>query len=200
MFKMKMRPIHWKKGFTLTELQIASIILVIMLAAALSLYVYYWHTVAMGNNVLDVYSNSRMAMEWMAKDIRAAAQVVSSRGSYTTSDNCIVLQVSSINASGDIIGSHYDYIIYRLQNGNLFRVIDPDALSSRRSENRAVAHYCTSLVFSSQGLTLSHIINLSTINTVGIYLPLNKTMISLSGTENENLSIVPTTIVRMRNK
>lgn len=181
------------------ELQFSLLIGVIVLAAAVSLYLFYWRTFVIGNAILDVYTNSRIAAEWMVRDIRSAAQVVPSHDTYTTTDNSIVLQIPSIDSSGDVIGSHYDHIIYQLQDSDLYRIVKKDSSSARQEENRAIAHYCTSLNFSSGGVTLSEVPNLSAINEIGIYLPLNKTTLALGGGEGE-VSITPTTVIRMRNK
>jgi Tfp pilus assembly protein PilW len=189
-----------KNGFTLIELQIAACISLITIAAAISLYLFYWRTFVIGNAALDVYSNSRIAIGLMARDIRCASQVVTNHGSYTTSNNTLVLQTPSINANGDTIPSHYDFITYKLQGSDLYKIAEVDASSARPAQNSAVAHYCTSLAFSSGGVGLSHISNLSTINTVAVYLPLNKVTVSISGAGTGNASISPTTIIRMRNK
>lgn len=178
----------------------ASAIIIIALSAVLSLYLFSWRSFSVGNTLLDVYSNSRNASGWLTRDIRCAAQVVSSHGSYTTTDNTIVLMVPSIDASNQIISAHYDYIIYRLQGTDLYRIVQKDALSSRANSNGVIAHDCADLAFSSNGAGLSTIANLSTVNTVSIYLPINKMALSLSGTGTQTASISPTTIVRMRNK
>ncbi len=188
------------KGFTLLELQVASAIALITLSAVLALYLFSWRSFTIGNPLLDVYSNSRNASGWLTRDIRCAAQVVSSHGSYTTTDNSIVLMVPSIDSLGEVISPNYDYIIYKLQDTDLYRIVQKDASSSRANENRAIAHYCDSLTFSSGGVALSNIGNLSTVNTVAIYLPINKSTISLSGAGTVNESINPTTVVRLRNK
>ena len=195
------------RGFTLVELQVASFISLVILLAILSLYLFSLHSFTAGNTILDVYANSRNAIGWMMKDIRCAKQVVSSvpitgdpSHSYYTTDNSIVLMVPSIDASGNVISPCYDYIIYFLQGGDMRRIVQKDPLSARKAENRIIASYCSSLVFSSGGDTLSDIANLSTINTVAIYLPINKVTISLSGSGEMTESITPTTIVRLRNK
>ena len=193
-----------KRGFTLVDLQFAVVIGALTLVAALSLYTFYWRTFVIGNTVLDVYSNSRIALEMISRDIRWATQVEESYTSggttYTTGDNVLVLMVPSIDASDNCIPSTYDYIIYQLQSGNLYRIVCKAASSARLSENRIVARYCTSLTFSCGGVTLSNIANKSTINNVDIYLPLNKTVLSLSGQGQAIESMYPTTIVKLRNK
>lgn len=187
-------------GFTLVELQLASLVAIIVLSAIIALYIFSWRSFTIGSALLDVYANSRNASGLLTRDIRNASQVVPSHGSYTTTDNSIVLMVPSIDASKAIISAHYDYITYRLQNTDLYRIVEPDALSARQSENSIIARYCYSLTFSSGGTTLSNIANLSTVNTVAIYLPINKSTISLGGSGTGTESITPTTVVRLRNK
>jgi len=195
------------KAFTLVELQMASVIALITLLAIMSLYTFSWKNFTIGNNILDVYSNSRNAAGWLTRDIRSAAQIISSYSSYTTTDNRIVFTVPSIDSSGNVISSHYDYFVYQLAGTNLWRTIVKDGLSVRRNEtNRIIARYCSSLIFStwdplqSKNVTMSKVTNLSTINTVAIYLPINKSTISLGGGGGEIASINPTTIIRLRNK
>ncbi len=189
-----------RKAFTLAEFQIASLITILVITAALSLYVFYWRTMIISNTILDVYSNARVAVELMARDIRWAAQVVPSHGSYTTGDHSIVLQLPAIDNQGNSIRSHYDYVTYRLQGTDLYRIVEKDASSSRAAENRPIAKYCASLTFSSGGTPLSQITNLSTINTVSIYAPLNKTALSLTGSGLFTADATPTTTIRLRNK
>lgn len=188
------------KAFTLVEVQVALFVAFITLLAALCLYIFSWRNFTTGSALLDVYANSRNASEWLTRDIRCAAQVVPSYGSYATTDNSIVLMVPSINASGQVISSHYDYIAYLLQGSDMYRIVQKDALSSRPNENSVKARYCASLTFSSGGVTLSNIANLSAVNTVAIYLPINKSTVSLSGAGQEVESITPTTVVKLRNK
>jgi len=188
------------KGFTLIELQVASFVSMVVLLAILTLYVFALRSFTTGDALLDVYANSRNAIGWMMKDIRCAKQVIASHGAYTTTDSSIVLMVPSIDSSGNVISPCYDYITYRLQGSDMYRIVEKDPASARLAENRIIAKYCSSLVFSSGGNTLSSIGNLSTINTVAIYLPLNKATISLAGGNIINQSITPTTTVRLRNK
>lgn len=210
------------KGFTLIELQIAATIALITLSAVLALYLFSWRSFAIDNTLLDVYSNSRNAFGWLTRDVRCAVQIVSGYDSYITTDNSIVLMVKSIDVNGEVISPNCDYIIYELhdaaQGKDLYRIVKTDASSSRAEESRVIAHYCDSLAFSSlydpdgsggeegemkglsfyDGTTPERM--LSTINTVSIFLPINKYTASLSGTGTQTALINPTTMVRMRNK
>jgi len=188
------------KGFTIAEIQVALFIAVIILLAATSLYIFYWRTFIIGNTYLDVYSNSRVAIDRIARDIKWSAEVAANYGGYATSDDTIVLKVPSLNAQGSVITAHYDHVIYRLQGSDLYRIVQIDALSSRKNENRVIARHCKPLTFSSGGVTLSHITYLSTVNTVAVTLPINETMISLSGKGTQTAQLTPTTVIRLRNK
>jgi hypothetical protein len=174
----------------------------------------------MGNALMDVYANSRNASSWLTRDIRCAAQVVSSYTSgttYTTSDHVIVLMVPSIDAAGSVLSSYYDHIVYKLQGTDLYRIVIKVAASSRANDNRIIAHNCESLTFSSlykpsadestwamKTLSFyngsSDAKKLSTINTISIYLPINKSTVSLSGMGTADELLNPTTVVRLRNK
>ena len=188
------------KGFTLVEIQVASAIVLMVLSAVFAMYLFSWRSFTIGNTLLDVYSNSRNASGWLTRDIRCAAQVIPSYSSYATTDNSIVLMVPSIDENNEIISPCYDYIIYNLQGTDLHRIVDKDVLSSRVAGDNVVAHNCEGLTFSSNGVGLSGVGNLSTVNTVSIYLPINKSSISLSGAGEQVASINPTTVVRLRNK
>ena len=191
-----------KTGFTLVEIQVALGITFIIFLAVFSLYILYSKTFKAGSTVLDTYSNSRIAIALISRDIRCAAQVESSHGAYTTTDSSVVLKVPSVDAAGNVISVQYDEIIYRLQGVDLYRIAIPSAASARPAENRAVAHNCGSLIFSSGGVTLSNIgsANLSDINTVAVCLPINKMILSLSGTGMVTESTIPTTVIKLRNK
>jgi len=190
-------------GFTLVELNIASFIVLLVSVAVFSLYISVWRNLARGNAYLDSYAGSRNASGWMMRDIRSAAQVVeqypsTGTATYETGDHVIVLRAPSINSFGQMISPGLDYIIYRLQDGDLYRIVYADTSSSRTNENRSIARYCTSLTFSSEGATLSNVPNLSTVNTIAIYLPINKSNTTLGETATEKIN--PTTVIRLRNK
>jgi len=197
-----MNKMKTKKGFTLVEIQVAALVTFIVFMAALSLYIAYYKIFVTGNTILDVYANSRIAVALIAKDIRWAAQVEANSGSYTTTDSSIVLKVPSIDNTGKIISAKYDEVVYKLQGKDLYRIVIPSAVSSRASSNRAVAYNCASLTFSSGLKLLSQIggANLSDVNTVAISLPINETIISLSGAKMVTESMTPTTVVKLRNK
>lgn len=132
----------------------------------------------------------------------------------------IVLMVLSIDKNGDSIldssgqiAPYYDYIVYQLQGSDLNRIVQIDSKfntlgdphyqqNGRNNEAKVMAHYCASLTFSFWDALGNKVTNLDpgTADIVAIYLPINKTTLSLSGTGIESESINPTTKVRLRNK
>ncbi|GEM_PF-2233524 len=208
------------RGLSLIELQVSAAIALITLLAAACLYIFYWRTFVIGNNMLDVYSNSRVAIALISRDVRSATQIVeqypdTGTALYQTSDNVIVLKVPSVSAAGSMLATGCnDHIIYMVQGSNLYQIIKPySAGLMRKDTNRIVARYCGVLSFSAVSKSggtdtmhgLSYFVNngsdpLSAVNYVFVYLPLNKSTISLSGSGTHTASIAPTTIVRLRNK
>jgi hypothetical protein len=169
----------------------------------LSLYISVWRNLTIGNTYLDSYAGSRNASGWLMRDIRCAAQVVSQYpetgvATYRTADDVLVLKVPSIDASGHVVIPGLDYIIYKLQGSDLYRIVLAASSSSRPNENRIIASGCVSLTFSSEGDLLSDISNLSTINTIAIYLPINISNVAIGGTVIQKIN--PTTVIRLRNK
>ncbi|MFH0764694.1 MAG: hypothetical protein V1927_06800 [Candidatus Omnitrophota bacterium] len=200
------------RAFSLVEVQIALFITVVVFVAAFSLYIFYNKTFVIGNAFLDVYANSRIAVALMSRDIRCAAQVDASCTdpntyvTYTTGDQVIVLKVPSIDSSGNVIGSEYDEIIYLVQDRDLYRIVLPNttgpAPTSRIYENRVIARYCDQLTLSSGGHPLSYYNSseLPTLNTIALRLPINQTIIDLSGAGTMTPQITPTMLVKLRNK
>lgn len=133
----------------------------------------------------------------------------------------IVLRVPSIDNNGDsikdplgsVIEDYVDYIIYQLQGSDLKRIVQIDTKfktmgdpyynkNGRNDENKVIARYCDLLTFSFWNASGNKVTNLDpgTADIVAIYLPINKTIPSLSGAGTEVEWINPTTKVKLRNK
>jgi Tfp pilus assembly protein PilW len=132
-----------------------------ILAAIVSLYVAGRQSFTMGTASADVHRSARIGMDWMAKEIKSAAQVETSRTisgtTYTSGANVLVLKVPSIDASKDVIDSdsdgnpdYYDYIVYHLKATDLTkleRIVGADSQSYRPSDTRTIASDINSLTF-----------------------------------------------------
>ncbi|MGB8953360.1 MAG: prepilin-type N-terminal cleavage/methylation domain-containing protein [Candidatus Aminicenantales bacterium] len=136
------------RGLTLIEVLIATVVMSILMAALLTLYSEGQKYFINENTQADVLQESRYPLEWLARDIKGSTSVVSSWGSYSTSENTLVLQVPSVDGSGLIIDveAEFDYIIYRTSTGRLQRIVDAnDGVSSRTDRSRFLAENVTSL-------------------------------------------------------
>lgn len=86
---------------------------------------------------------------------------VSGQPQYTTGANVLVLQVPSINSSGNVISNVYDYIVISAdtQKKYLLReMVFPDAQSSRKSLNKILStslNYVIFYYFDSHSATVS---------------------------------------------
>jgi prepilin-type N-terminal cleavage/methylation domain-containing protein len=138
--KRKSRP----PGLTLIELLIVVAISAVVFIALLSLYIggmkYFFNQ----NSRADTIEESRMPMAWVSRDIRDASEVFNGTltaydgSSYTTGQSCLVLEVPSLDATGNISAAT-DYIVYAWTGNRLVRIIDADESSSREDGSRVLA-------------------------------------------------------------
>lgn len=186
-----------RAGFTLAETMVSVLICSVVLGTIVSVFMAQHKSFYVGNAYIDLSREARMAMDWMAGDIRWASAVLSSHGGYNKSNTCVIIDVPSIDpATGDIIdvATTHDYIIYTQNGTNLLRVVDPDASSKRTAETRTVAQQIGSLLFSSNGTGLGSVGNPGTITNLEITLTTRKTILS------QNLSNALSTTIKLRNK
>lgn len=137
-----------KQGFSLIEMLIGLVIMSLLVVALLSLYSKGQQQFINENARADVLEDSRAPLVWIARDVKSAVQVAASWGSYTTSENTLVLQVPSVDSSGLIIdvAADFDYIIYLVSNNRLQRIIDAkEGTSARVDGSRYLADNMTEL-------------------------------------------------------
>ncbi len=136
------RQVDAPRGMTLVEMLIVVAISALVMIALMSLYMagqkYFFNQ----NSRADTIEESRMPMSWISRDIRDAdsVAVTSADGSYSTSANCLVLDVPSIDATGLIITGSLDNIIYAYDQTHqqLRRIIRPGG-GVRQAASRVLA-------------------------------------------------------------
>jgi len=105
----------------------------------------------------EILTDSRITLTLISRDIKEAVSVVPGPidvggTSYSTSADCLVLMVPSVDADGLIIDidTHFDYMIYQVNPSNsreLFRIVDgKDGVSSRLDGNKLLTGNIDSLV------------------------------------------------------
>jgi prepilin-type N-terminal cleavage/methylation domain-containing protein len=153
-----MKKSNKQSGFTLVEVIIATLISAVVGVLLLSIMVnntgvFYKQSskVAEGLGSNDSLTSIRSAIK-QASAI-AASYPVTGTPTYTSGDSQLVLRLASIDSSGNIIDSTYDYEVFYLSGGNLYLKIFPNALSKRQSADRVLSKYASSINF--QYLNLS---------------------------------------------
>lgn len=160
----------YKKGFSLSELLIATFIAVLAIVISLEVFIslnYDYQTIAA---YLTTYIKGREAIDAISKDCRIAIRVMDSFGGYTTANDCLVLKVPSIDSSHDIIdiNKNFDYIIYSLNNGNLWKTVIPGTGSARQACNGIFEKSTETFSVTGNGVPLSDIPYKSVVTNVTI--------------------------------
>ena len=149
------------RGLSLIEVLIGMVIMSIVVLALFSLYTTGQKYFANQDAHVDILNDSRLILTMLSQDIKEAVQVVPGPvdvegTNYSTSANCIVLKVPSVDADGLIIDidNHFDYVIFRVNPINareLQRIVDgKDGVSSRLDGNKLLTGNIDSLVLSFQ--------------------------------------------------
>jgi prepilin-type N-terminal cleavage/methylation domain-containing protein len=137
-------------GFSLMESLISLTILALMFGAILSLYTHGQKTFINESAQAEAIEQSRYPLAWITRDVKMAAAIEASWGSYATSADTLILKVPSVDANGIIIdlAAHSDRVIYRVQNDRLFRIVDAeDGVSARIDRSRVLADGMAPIAF-----------------------------------------------------
>ncbi len=144
------------RGITLIEVLIGMVLMVIVVLALFSLYNTGQKYFVNQNIKSDILNNNRVTLTWLSRDIKEAIQVIPgpidiNGTSYSTSSECIVLRVPSIDADGIIIDidNDFDYLVFQMNPEDptqIIRIVDgKDGVSSRVDGNRVLAENISSL-------------------------------------------------------
>lgn len=145
------------RGLSLIEILIGMVLMSIAVLALFSLYNSGQKYFTNQDARADILNDSRLTLTMLSRDIKEAVQVVTGPVDvggtiYSTSANCLVLKVPSLDANGLIIDidSHFDYLIYRVNPNNskeLRRIVEgKDGVSSRLDGNKLLTGNIESLV------------------------------------------------------
>jgi prepilin-type N-terminal cleavage/methylation domain-containing protein len=188
------------KGFTLIEMLIVVGIVAFIMIALLTFYATGQKYFITESARADVLRSSRQALNWLSRDIKEGIEVLDSYDTYTTSDNCLILKIASVDANGLVIdiANDFDYIIYRVNpafSNRLERIVDAnDGVSSRTDVTRVIVDNAGAFVLSSEGTGLGSIADFSLVFSVRIMLTTSQTWIGKTYSETFN------TMVKLRNK
>ncbi len=165
------------KGFVLAEIVVSVLIVMLALGMSAQLFMLLNQDYKVMVSYLSSYVKGREIIDLISKDTRIAIRVMDSYGGYTTTDNCLVLKMPSITSSGDIININkdFDYIIYRLIGGNLWKIVLPGANSSRTAYNNIVKKNIESLSLTSDDIPFSSIPHKTSITHLTMQVSISET-------------------------
>lgn len=168
-----------KNGFTMVELLIASFIVMLAVVITINAFMFINKNSRVVLSYLNSYLKGREAIDAISKDCRIAIRVMDTHAGYTTTDNCLVLKVPSVDASGDIIdvNKEFDYIIYWINNGDLWKQVIPGAASSRQAYNNAFKKSVESFYMAVDGTAMSSVAHKSAITHLTIWVSVAETFL-----------------------
>ena len=154
-----------KRAFTLVEtVIIIAIAAMMMLALAVlfvnfnSLYVYqqtFTTTVKSAGGAINAISDASLPAD------QVLALHVFSSGTISSGTTSFVLELPSMDSSGDILTGKHDYIGFYLTGTDLYRRIEADASSVRTSGTKKVATLVSSLSFTYDNTDFTKVTNVT---------------------------------------
>lgn len=124
-----------KKGFTLAETLIVIGLGMVVLLVLVNFFVGYSKTFRYIEANFQVAGSASLVMENLGNATRQAKRVMTSRTfsgtSYTSNATTVILEIPTVNSSGNIVSGSYDYILFYKSGSDLFMVTDPNGSSDR---------------------------------------------------------------------
>lgn len=138
-------------GFSLAELIIAAAILIFVLGAFVVVYGSYSKHFNYLQTQIKTSQVAREAVKELQSIALQADQILASHTisghSYSTGSNTVVLELPSIDGSGNVISGKHDYAVFYVTGKNLYRSVQVDASSSRPSGTNKISDEVASINF-----------------------------------------------------
>ena len=165
-----------KRGFTLAELLIAAFIMTIAMVVIFEAFIGINKNARILMAYLGSYLKGREAIDVISKDSRIAVRVLDNFAGYVTTDDCLILKVPSIDAAGNIIdvNNEFDYIIYRINNNDLWKTVIPGTNSARPAYDGVFKKNIESLYISCAGTGLSGIPHKSSVTYLTLWAAISE--------------------------
>jgi len=184
-----------KNGFSLMELLVVIAITVIAMTIAFQVFTALHKNYKILISYLGSYLKGREAIDFISKDCRIAIRVMDNYAGCATANDCLVLKVPSIDASRNIIdiNNEFDYIIYRMDDEDLWKTVILGDKSSRQAYDGVLKQSIESLYFASKGMPLSDIEHKSSVTHLTL-------RVSIAGSVlGKEYKVMPGTTVKLMN-
>jgi len=139
------------RGITLIELLIGLAVFAILILFLANFFNSYYDSFNNLQASSSVAKSTGIFINLVGNAVRQANKIDSSRtvsgNLYTSNATTMVLELPSIDASANTISGAYDYMIFYLDGGNIYWIVDANALSSRKPGSQIIASDISSLSF-----------------------------------------------------
>ncbi len=140
--------VRQRNGFTVVELLVVLPLLIVIGFFLAYLFSYQYQVYDTESAELTITYDARTALDEIDAYVRQAMQVASSYSTYTTGTQVLVLQLQSVDASGQAISGVYDDAVFYLSGTTLMEQIFAGAGSTRTALTKTLANNVDTASFS----------------------------------------------------
>jgi len=160
-----MRRLNQDSGFTLIEAMIVVALTGVMLVVLTQFFLGGNQVYKSQNAELDVNMSTRSGLDDVDAYVRQANQLLDSHDVHTAGSTVLILELTSVNASSQLVLGAVDRVAYYYSGSDLYRQIYANAASVRQSSIRRIATDITSLAFTYDNATYSAVTSVETAMT-----------------------------------
>ncbi len=140
-----------QQGFTIIEIVIVTFLFAILLMGMLGIFDWHQKVFLLEQAEVRATGSVRTAFNEMTRYIAQGNQILASRTisgqTYNTGASALVLEIPSLNSSGNVIATSFDHVIYYASGTELHQIIEPGTGSVRPAGNRQLSSSLQSLSF-----------------------------------------------------
>lgn len=138
-------------GFTLLEAIVVIAISTVMLIVLVDLYRAYSRMYGYQKAAADTAGSATVIanelQEWVLQSKGILASGIFSGATYTTDSDTLVLSIPSVDSLGNTLTNTYDLVIFYTSGTNVYRILSPNAASSRVANTKTLTTTLASLSF-----------------------------------------------------
>ena len=147
------------RGFTLIEVVIVIALFVVVMLGVVQLYLVFGRIITQQSSLIDIALDSGAIIDVARTAGLQATHVVASHtfsgASYNSGTTTVIFELPSINSSGAIIPSTFDYVGIYASSTQVYRVVDAAGGSSRVSGTKVLTDVLGTLSFTYDSASFS---------------------------------------------
>jgi type II secretory pathway pseudopilin PulG len=148
-----------KKGFSLVEAIFAAAILIFVLGVFAAIYMNFTKFYGRQQAQINMGNSAREAAKELQSAALQADQIAVSHNfsgtTYVTDQDTLVLEIPSIDGSGNVVSGEHDYIVFYTNGNGLYRLVEAGAASSRSSGLNEISDLVSAIMFTYNNANLS---------------------------------------------